>query len=444
MPRLRGALGLRCARLGVAASRAGGPGLPSGGQGRRVGRVAPRLGLATAGAAAARPFEPPDGDGRRTAAHRLRPGGRDVGHRARSAHGRTGGSTPHGRRCGPGPGIYLWRDPFGAHYLVDHTGTRRLGADTDRPPDTLSGVTEGPANPRIVAVVVTFNRLPLLQRLVARLAETEGLAEVLVVDNASTDGTGEWLAAQPAPVRTLTLPDNRGGAGGFHAGLQQAVDSGADLVWLMDDDGIPEPDCLKILLDQEDLDFWGPAVLAEQDQSRLCFPIRLPGRATVVHRMAEVELAARDGLIADVVIPFNGVLVTRELVERIGTPREEFFIWGDDVEYLWRARRAGARTGTVVAARFLHPATDDLGTPMAFGRTTYNHSPSDLKHYCMARNNLVNLRDYRGWPAALAFVAKTAWFYSFTRPDAGRLLMSARAMYAGLRGDFTGHRRFLR
>ena len=44
---------------------------------------------------------------------------------------------------------------------------------------------------------------------------------------------------------------------------------------------------------------------------------------------------------------------------------------------------------------------------MMFGRTTYNHSPSDLKHYCMARNNLVNLREYRGWPHALAFVAKT-------------------------------------
>ena len=315
---------------------------------------------------------------------------------------------------------------------------------TRKPPDRLARVTEGPATPRIVAVVVTFNRLALLQRLVARLRETEGLAEVLVVDNASTDGTGEWLATQPAPVRALTLPDNRGGAGGFHVGLASAMDAGADLAWLMDDDGIPEPDCLKVLLDHDEYDFWGPAVLAEQDPSRLCFPIRLPGRAAVVHRMAEVELAARDGVIEDVVIPFNGVLVTRDLVERIGTVREDFFIWGDDVEYLWRARRAGARTGTVVAARFLHPATDDLGTPMAFGRTTYNHSPSDLKHYCMARNNLVNLRDYRGWPAALAFVAKTAWFYAFTRPSPGRLLLSARAMLAGVRGDFTGHRRYLR
>jgi rhamnopyranosyl-N-acetylglucosaminyl-diphospho-decaprenol beta-1,3/1,4-galactofuranosyltransferase len=304
-------------------------------------------------------------------------------------------------------------------------------------------VSEGGASARIVAVVVTFNRLGMLQRLVARLLETEGLAEVLVVDNASTDGTGEWLAVQDGPVRALTLPDNRGGAGGFHAGLQAAIERNADLVWLMDDDGIPEPDCLKVLLDHDGFDFWGPAVLAEQDPSRLCFPIRLPGRASVVHQMADVETAARDGVIEDVVIPFNGVLVTRELVERIGTPRAEFFIWGDDVEYLWRARAAGARTGTVVAARFLHPATDDLGTPMAFGRTTYNHSPSNLKHYCMARNNLVNLRDYRGWPAALAFVAKTVWFYSVTKPDPGRLVLSARAMYAGLRGDFTGHRRYV-
>ncbi|TYL52039.1 glycosyltransferase [Nocardioides sp. BGMRC 2183] len=302
---------------------------------------------------------------------------------------------------------------------------------------------------RVQAVVVTFNRLSLLQRLLARLATLDRLDGVLVVDNASTDGTGAWLRQHAADlgVRHRTLEENTGGAGGFHAGLAWAMEAGADLAWLMDDDGLPEPDCLDLLLERvesDGLEFCGPAVVAEQDPARLCFPIRLPGGTRVVHEMAAVTAAARDGLIDDVVIPFNGVLVTRDLVQRIGLPREEFFIWGDDVEYLWRAQRAGARIATVAAATFAHPATDDLGTPMLFGRTTYNHTDSDLKHYCMARNNVLNLRDYRGWPFVAMFWFKTLWFYLFTRPRPSRIVLSARAGLAGLRGDFTGHRRYLR
>ena len=297
---------------------------------------------------------------------------------------------------------------------------------------------------RVVAVVVTFNRLGLLRTLVGRLGEVEGLDEVVVVDNASTDGTGKWLAGRDDVV-VRSLARNTGGAGGFHEGLRIAVERGADLVWLMDDDGLPDPDCLDTLLPYAgSLDFWGPLVVDEADPSRLVFPIRLPGRATVVHRLDDVRRAAEDGLIRDVVIPFNGVLVTRELAERIGYPREEYFIWGDDHEYRLRAEKAGARIATVVDAQVRHPSVGDLGTPMAFGRSTYNHSPSDLKAYCMGRNNLVNLRDYRGWPAALAFVAKTVWFYTLTRRDPARLRLMLRAMRDGVRGDFTGHEEFLR
>ena len=298
------------------------------------------------------------------------------------------------------------------------------------------------ARPRVVAVVVTFNRLALVQRLVARLSEVDRLDEVVVVDNASTDGTGEWLATADGLV-AHRLDHNRGGAGGFHEGLRLAVERGADLAWLMDDDGLPDPGCLDMLLTHGGLDFWGPVVVDEADPERLVFPIRLPGGTRVVHDTAAVERAAVDGLVRDVVIPFNGVLVTRDLAEGIGYPREEFFIWGDDHEYRLRAEQAGARIATVAAARVRHPSVGELGTSMMFGRTTYNHSPSDLKHYCMARNNTVNLRDYRGWPHVLMFWAKTLWFYSFTRPDRGRLALSAGAIRAGLRGDFTGHARFL-
>lgn len=301
---------------------------------------------------------------------------------------------------------------------------------------------------RIAAVVVTFNRLPLLQRLLPALEAVAGLDEVLVVDNHSSDGTAGWLreraATSAVPVLARSMESNVGGAGGFHEGLRWAVERGADLVWLMDDDGLPAPDCLAALLcHQQDLDFWGPVVVDEADHGRLVFPIRLPGSARVVRSTAEAERAATDGLLRGIVIPFNGVLVTRDLVDRIGLPRAEFFIWGDDHEYRLRAERAGARVATVVRAQVLHPSVGNLGTPMAFGRTTYNDTPSDLKHYCMARNNLVNLREYGGTLHALAFVAKTLWFYTFTRRDPGRIRLSVEAWRAALRGDFTGHERFL-
>jgi rhamnopyranosyl-N-acetylglucosaminyl-diphospho-decaprenol beta-1,3/1,4-galactofuranosyltransferase len=279
-------------------------------------------------------------------------------------------------------------------------------------------------------------------------AQTVRPDAVVVVDNASTDDTPAVLERLTdeltVPLSVDRLDRNTGGAGGFRAGLQRALDLGAELVWLMDDDGQPPPDCLASLLPHVGhYDFLGPAVVAEGAPQRLCFPIRVPGTARVVHDLADVERAARDGLLENVVIPFNGVLVTRALVERIGLVRADFFIWGDDVEYLWRARRAGARIATVVDSHFLHPVVGDLGTPMMFGRTTYNHSPSDLKHYCMVRNNTTNLREYVGLLGVLAFLVKTVWFYTFTRRQRGRLRLSAEAFVAAVRGDFTGHERFL-
>ena len=317
---------------------------------------------------------------------------------------------------------------------------------------------------RIAAVVVTYNRLTLLQELLERLDQVPELTEVLVIDNASSDGTSEWLASalddaqaggpldahRSVRVLARTLTTNRGGAGGFHDGLAWAMERGAELAWLMDDDGLPDDGCLARLLEEDDLDFWGPVVVDREQPERLVFPIRLPGGTRVVHDLADVRRAAAvpstgagNDRIDGIVIPFNGVLVTRGLVERIGLPREEYFIWGDDHEYRLRAEEAGARIATVVDAQVRHPAVGALGTPMLGGRTTYNHTPSDLKHYCMARNNLLNLRDYKGWAYALAFVLKTLWFYLFTHPEPKRIVLSVRAWIAALRGDFTGHERFL-
>lgn len=308
-------------------------------------------------------------------------------------------------------------------------------------------MTSTPDRPRIVAVAVTFNRAELVSRLVREAARGSVVPdEIVVIDNASTDDTVARLAALadlPTTVSVVSQTANTGGAGGFARGMQEALARGADLVWLMDDDGVPAPDCLELLLPHmDDHDFVGPAVVTEGKEAQLCFPIRLPRSASVVRRVEDLEAAADEGLVDGIVIPFNGVLVTRDLIEKIGVVEAKYFIWGDDVEYLWRAQRAGARVATVTAARFAHPAADELGTPMAFGQT-FNHSPSALKAYCMARNNWVNLRTYRGLVPAWLFVAKTIWFYSLTRRDPARLRLSLRAVRDGMRRNFAGHLAFL-
>ncbi len=280
-------------------------------------------------------------------------------------------------------------------------------------------------------MVVTFNRLPLLQRLVARLRE-EPRRRRDPRRRQRLDRRHRRLARRSGRRR----PRRRAHPRRQHRRgrrLRRRARLGARArrrPGLADGRRRParQPGCLGRLLEHDgDLDFWGPAVLAEQDPE----PAVLPDPAARRHHASctgwpRSRRPRVDGLVPGVVIPFNGVLVTRELVERIGVPRAEFFIWGDDVEYLWRAERAGARIATVVDAHFRHPATDDLGTPMMVGRTTYNHTPSDLKHYCMARNNTVNLRTYRGWPHVLMFWVKTVWFYLLTRRRAGPDRDSAR------------------
>ena len=93
-------------------------------------------------------------------------------------------------------------------------------------------------------------------------------------------------------MHAAPLADNRGGAGGFHDGLAWAIERGADLVWLMDDDGLPEPDCLERLLGSTTSTSGGRWSSTRRTRTGWCFPIRLPGGTRVVHRMADVEAAA--------------------------------------------------------------------------------------------------------------------------------------------------------
>lgn len=207
----------------------------------------------------------------------------------------------------------------------------------------------------VCAIIVTRNRAQLLERCVSALARQSLPPDALViVDNGSTDSTPEYLSTLKAPFEVAVVrQENEGGAGGFERGLREFMTRREYWAWLMDDDGHPADDALASL---EPLIIPGPAwrnciVLDESDPHFLSFGLRHNGARLTT--LLEAQAAAKPITACN---PFNGTLLSRPLVKAVGRPIKQFFIKGDEMEYLRRVTRHGFVTRTYVNARFYHPA----------------------------------------------------------------------------------------
>lgn len=198
----------------------------------------------------------------------------------------------------------------------------------------------------VCAVVVTHNRKELLaESLRALLGQTHAVDEILIVDNASTDGTPEMLAAhgylQNPVVRHLRLPSNVGGAGGFHAGIKAAYEHGHTWIWLLDDDTIPQPEALSALLIARDRFPAGerPDLLA----SRVLWTDGTPHpmNTCIAKRSPDptIALAQRHGVESIRATSFVSMLFHRRFVDAFALPLADYFIWSDDIEYTARILR---------------------------------------------------------------------------------------------------------
>lgn len=189
------------------------------------------------------------------------------------------------------------------------------------------------------AVVVTHNRQAMLRQCMDALLGQTAPCDVLVVDNASTDGTGEWLAAQAALhacVHFHQLAENMGGAGGFHTGMRLAMDAGYRWIWVMDDDCLPTPDALEQLLaaDRSCSGIYGWL------SSRALWTDGAPCRMNVQRKTPYRDISDfRGRLVPSVMASFVSLFLPRETICAYGLPLTEFFIWTDDWEYTRRISR---------------------------------------------------------------------------------------------------------
>ena len=106
---------------------------------------------------------------------------------------------------------------------------------------------------KVVAVIVTYNRKDLLlECLEAVYKQSFPVHQIILIDNASTDGTDQALRDsgyfEKSEMDYHHMDTNTGGAGGFYEGMKIARDTEADWIWIMDDDTIPNVTCLEELI----------------------------------------------------------------------------------------------------------------------------------------------------------------------------------------------------
>lgn len=228
----------------------------------------------------------------------------------------------------------------------------------------------------VFVVTVTYgDRRAFLEQVIAAIPGDE-VAGVVVVDNGAHWDVRELEAAFPTlSLKVIQMGRNTGSANGFTAGIEAALEAGADSIWLLDDDNLPRPGALRLLRKAHD------DVIASGVGCKVavlaCRPERLPKAVLgtgvsprhqrhsdflgfhlfdvprkVWHRLQRTTSASAPASETfDLpAAPYSGLLLHRNAIEAIGMPRWDFVLYMDDTEWSSRLVRLGGRIVLVTKA----------------------------------------------------------------------------------------------
>lgn len=278
---------------------------------------------------------------------------------------------------------------------------------------------------KTAAIVVTFNReTQLIECLDAIVNQSRVPTVLIIIDNNSTEETYKLLlkkgyikdlpvafsnsnqifnskiesksvTGQTIDVIYVRKYLNDGGAGGFYEGMKQAYEAQADWLWMMDDDGVPDYNQLEELVKHatnSGLFYSNALVTAIDEPSKLAFSLG---------NYKSVKEAVKEPIIHNLINPFNGTLISRKVIDKIGMIKREMFIWGDETEYTNRVKKNGFKTGTITSAIHKHPfmrGTFELAIPLV-SKTKIVVKPNKFAKYYY-RNLGYNQANYASKKAA--------------------------------------------
>jgi len=206
----------------------------------------------------------------------------------------------------------------------------------------------------IIAVVVTRNRKEALARTLDALHLQEPpLDRICVVDNASSDGTVQWIRERWPAVDVVAMVDNTGYSGGLAVGMARHVED-CDALLLLDDDSPPPPDLASALAECLTMNprfgvVGTMGVLMRWGNPR-------PGQWRWARPFNSHELRGVDACLVD------NALVRTSAVRAVGTTDPTLFMSYEDYEFTQRVRRAGYQIAVVegLGVERLHMGSTDV------------------------------------------------------------------------------------
>ncbi|WJL95111.1 glycosyltransferase family 2 protein [Microbacterium sp. ET2] len=254
----------------------------------------------------------------------------------------------------------------------------------------MTSATPGAFAPQSATIaVVTFNRSGLLSRLLESIERMDPKpGHVVIVDNASTDDTGDVVESFRDRLGTelvyRRMDTNTGGSGGFSEGMRVAYDLGSTWIWLMDDDVEVLPDGLA------KMGTWAPRFKSIQGrrydydgsefywQYRIAEPLGIPIPFAPASFDASGYKEMNSGC-------FEGMFIHRDIVAEIGLPDPRFFIYWDDQVYGWLASRI---TTSVIVDEFVLRRTREI-KQWDMGIRHMNASSNAYRYYIMRNRALI-------------------------------------------------------
>ena len=284
-------------------------------------------------------------------------------------------------------------------------------------------------NRPVAAVVVTYNRLDLLRKCVEALRRQTEACDILIVDNASTDGTDQWLAEQQ-DVNSRNTGSNLGGAGGFNYGMRWAVEAGYGFIWVMDDDTLPEPDALEKLTEADRIlegnYGWLSSIALWTDGSECRM-----NRQKLKKNFYEYSPLLKFGIVQAEQATFVSLFLRSKIICRFGLPIKEYYIWGDDIEYTRRISVGGGMSCFIAGqSQVVHATKSNVGSNVALDDV------ERTGRYFYAFRNEAHLYRQEGIKGRAYCFAKRCrdlfWIVWHGKPKWPRLRVLLRGIWAGI------------